>query len=477
MVDAGVGELLASAMADERLWMTAPLLLTLACGRADSGDGADSGITFGPTSEGNDASDNDDTNTSNDSTGPKLDLGGDEGMNDAGDEAGDGCAGVTPPAPDASLTGFVYAPNLEIPISGALVYLTNEDPDPIPDGVYCAECVELPCDAHFVLTQPNGSFSLPAKSGPGQKLVVQKGQFLHVTDIDVVPGNNPIAPVDSSLPGEWNPAAGHWIPRIAVYEIFNDSIFNLLGKIGLGQVDSNGNLIKGTEQFDILIPFQNGNVLDSLGQMQKYHIIFIPCMSQGGLGPVSPIRELNIRDWTAAGGKWYVTDWANEYLYEPFPTYQDFHQPFDPDLGLYQSNGTIVDPELLAWLTALPAPLKNIGGGYPTLNNLPSVTLEDNWSGLDAVHEILVENDEGEQVNVGHHTWVEGPCGACFNSNVIRPMTVSGQYGCGRMMFSTYHTTEHAHQGLTPQELVLLYIILEIGVCHGEPPPPPPPIE
>ena len=29
-------------------------------------------------------------------------------------------------------------------------------------------------------------------------------------------------------------------------------------------------------------------------------------------------------------------------------------------------------------------------------------------------------------------------------------------------------------EGLTPQELVLLYIILEIGVCHGEAPPPPP---
>jgi hypothetical protein len=461
----------------QRLWIAIPLVLTLGCGREESADdGAADGITFGPTSEGDDSGDGVDTNNDS-STGPKLDLSGEDGMSDAGDEAGDGCGGITPPAPDGNLTGFVYAPNLQIPISGALVYLTTEDPEPVPDGVYCAECVELPCDAHFVLTQPNGSFSLPSKSGPGQKLVVQKGQFLHVTDLDVVPGNNPIAPVDSSLPGEWNPAAGHWIPRIAVYRIANDSIFNLLAKIGLGQVDANGNLIEGTEQFDILSPSGDANLLDSLGQMQKYHIIFVPCMAQGGLGQVSPIRELNIRDWTAAGGKWYVTDWANEYLYEPFPNYQTFHKPNSPDLGLYNSNGTIVDPDLLAWLIALPAPLKNIGGGYPTLNNLPSVTLEDNWSGLDAVHEILVDNEEGEPVNVGHHTWVEGPCGACSDSFTNRPMTVTGQYGCGRMMFSTYHTSEYAHQGLTPQELVLLYIILEIGVCFGDPPPPPPPIE
>lgn len=463
-------------MAAQRLWLTVPLVFAVACARDERGsDGADGIATLGPTDDGiDDDGANDDDNDSGPK--PKLDASNDDGMAEAGDEAPTDCDGVTPPNPNATLTGFVYAPNLQIPISGALVYLTEEDPEPIPDGVYCAECVELPCDAHFVLTQPNGSFSLPAVAGPGQKLVVQKGQFLHVTELNVVPGNNPIAPVDSSLPGEWNPAAGHWIPRIAVYEIFNDSIYNLLGKIGLGQVDGNGELIMGTEQFDILDPYSDGDLLDSLRAMQDYHIIFVPCMAQSGLGTVTGIRELNIRDWTEQGGKWYVTDWANEYLYEPFPTYQDFHQPFDPDLFLYESHGTVVDPDLLAWLSALPAPLKNIGSGYPNLNNLPSVTLEDNWSGLDAIHDIFVENMDGEQVNVGHHTWVEGPCGACSNSNVIRPMTVSGSYGCGRMMFSTYHTTEYVHQGLTPQELVLLYIILEIGVCHGEPPPPPPPI-
>jgi hypothetical protein len=457
-----------------RLTLATPLLLALGCGDSSGSSDAGDGISVGLSAEGLDSTEGADSNSS---SGPKLDMGPDEGMQEAGDETGDDCGGVNPPEPDANLTGFVYAPNLEIPISGALVYLTDQDPEPIPDGVYCAECVELPCDAQFVLTQPNGSFSLPAVSGPGQKLVVQKGQFLHVTDFDVVPGNNAVPAVDSSLPGEWNPAAGHWIPRIAVYEIFNDSIFNLLAKIGLGQVNASGELVMGTEQFDILDPFADGDMLDSLGEMQNYHIIFIPCMSQGGLGAVTPIRELNIRDWTEAGGKWYVTDWANEYLYEPFPTYQDFHQAFDPDLGLYESQGTIVDPDLQAWLAALPAPLKDIGNGYPTLANLPSVAFEDNWSGLDAIHDIFVQNMEGEQVNVGHHTWVEGPCGACSDSFSVRPMTVSGGYGCGRMMFSTYHTTESTHLGLTPQELVLLYIILEIGVCHGEPPPPPPPIE
>ena len=117
----------------------------------------------------------------------------------------------------------------------------------------------------------------------------------------------------------------------------------------------------------------------------------------------------------------------------------------------------------------------NIGGGHPNLLSLPQVQLVDNWSGIDAIPPIIVQDDEGNDVNVGHYPWVEGPCLACNPTDIFRPMTISAQYGCGRMMFSTYHTDESVHAGLTPQELILLYIILEIGVCHDDAPPPPPP--
>ena len=38
--------------------------------------------------------------------------------------------------------------------------------------------------------------------------------------------------------------------------------------------------------------------------------------------------------------------------------------------------------------------------------------------------------------------------------------------GCGRVLFSTYHTTESQHAGLYPQERILLYLIMEIGTCR-----------
>ena len=79
----------------------------------------------------------------------------------------------------------------------------------------------------------------------------------------------------------------------------------------------------------------------------------------------------------------------------------------------------------------------------------------------------------GMNVNVGPHTWVEGPCTSCANPAMVRSMAISGQYGCGRMMYSTFETSSSPHQGLNPQELVLLYMILEIGVCQEDLMPPP----
>jgi hypothetical protein len=401
-----------------------------------------------------------------------LDVGGGSGGQN-GDDGGE----CVPQGTNATLTGTVYAPNLQIPISGAVVYVTNGDAEPVPDGVYCAECVQIGCNEHFVLTEPDGSFVLPAVAGAGQKLVVQKGQFLHAVDIDVAEGDNVVPPELSNLPGEWNPAAGMWIPRIAVVETFNDSIFNILGKIGLGEVSGSGGLIDGTQRFDLYGQPEGGALLDDLEAMRQYHIIFVPCMAQVSMGGLSQQRIENIRQWVSEGGKWYVTDWANEYLYEVFPGYQTLHgQNFNPDLGYYDTTGLVQDADLLAWLEALPPALKDIGGGHPNLLSLPTVGIVDNWSGIDSIPPVLAMDEDGNQVDVGHHEWVRGSCPVCSPANELRPMTISAEYGCGRMMFSTYHTDEGEHAGLTPQELILLYIILEIGVCHDETPPPPPPV-
>ncbi len=457
--------------------------LVIGCGGGGSDDSATSTGISSNTGISAGTSTDDSNSNSNSNSGPLFDMSADEdsATGSADDGNGDDCGPQELPTPDATLTGIVYAPNMELPISGALVYVTDGPVEPIPDGVYCDTCVDLGCATPFTLTAPDGTFALDTISGAGQKLVVQKGQFLRVVDIDVAPGQTAVPPTDSNLPGLSNPAAGMWIPHIAVYQTNPDKVFNVLAKFGMGQVDGNGNLVLGTEQFDLIPDSDQGAFLDNLAQMNQYHIIFVPCASTKywGIAPtVPPARAQNIRDYVEAGGKWYATDHSNEYIKEPFPNYQDFHNPGMPDIQpAYQSISIVVDTDLLAWLQALPPALKDIGGGNPTLNMLPAITTMLNYSGIEAVHEVIVQNDEGEDVNVGHHSWVEGPCGSCSDPNIQRPMAISGQYGCGRMMYSTFENSSVAHPGLNPQELVLLYMILEIGVCFEQPPPPPPPIE
>jgi hypothetical protein len=438
-------------------------------GDGDPGDGdPDPGDGDGDSGDG-DPGDGDGDDDPSDSGTIKFDLA----------EFPPGGDGDCAPNPDALLEGTVFAPNMVLPISGALVYVTDGPVEPIPDEVYCAECVELDCTTPYTITEADGSFTLPAVSGIGQKLVVHKGQFLRIVDINIVPGMNAIPAAQSNLPGEWNPPAGMWIPRIAVYQTSPDAVYNVLAKFGLGQVALNGVLQPGTEKFDLIDDNDQGAFMDDLVEMSQYHIVFLPCASTkywSGAPNISNARIDNIRAFVEAGGKLYATDHSNEYIEGPFPTYQEFYNPGMPDIQpAYTSNGEVVDSNLLDWLDALPGPLKDIGGGNPTLLNLPSITTQLNYSGIEDTPEVWVEDDMGQDVNVGHHTWVEGPCQSCGGApQEIRPMAISGQYGCGRMMYSTFETSSSAHVGLNPQELVLLYMILEITTCFDGTPPPPP---
>jgi len=71
-------------------------------------------------------------------------------------------------------------------------------------------------------------------------------------------------------------------------------------------------------------------------------------------------------------------------------------------------------------------------------------------------------DQDGKSVTITPKVWMSG------NG---KPMTVSFQSGCGRVLFSTYHTESGSSQ-LLSQEKALLYVLLEVGVCVGTLPPP-----
>ena len=395
---------------------------------------------------------------------------------------------------DAKLRGTVWAPNGVIPVSGALVYATDEAPEGIPQGVYCAECEQLAATDYFTTTEPDGSFKLSVAASEAKYLVVQKGQFLRATPIEIEPGSDEtLADELTTLPSANDPPNGQYIPLIAIAFGDYDRLEDGLAKFGLGDTiveDYEERLVPGTEQFElwnnidpdfsgqIFQPFTSQGTLAQLvgnpEEMARYHMIFVPCSSDNFLQALTPTNIQNIREWVAAGGRWYVADWANEWLVDVFPEYQELYCPWDCDLfSSYDSKADVLDADLLAWLEALPGELKDINPlnneKHPTLYDLPKVLTVDNWSAIESTPSVWAENSEGELVDVGHKTWLEGPGGI----GSVHPLTVTGQFGCGKIQFTSYHMAEFFNYvGLSPQELVLLYTILEIGVCQDPVAPP-----
>ena len=317
---------------------------------------------------------------------------------------------------------------------------------------------------------------------------------MRVTPIDIAPGPTDLPDAMVELPGEWNPGQGLYIPKIAIADGGYDRIEDALGKFGLGDTmisNYTESTIPGTESFDL---YNNGRnptsdgfisqgdmstLVNDPNKLNQYHIIFVPCSYDTYSDQLTQQGIQNIRDWVAAGGRWYVADWSNEWMWKVFPEYQNFYGGNDADLGSYDSLADVLDDGLLEWLTALPAPLKDINPlndePHPTLFQLPKVMTVDNWSGIQyPLPEILVDDGMGGQVNVGHRVWLEGPGdGWDIPINPPHPLTVTGQYGCGKIQFTSYHTAEFFdYVGLSPQELVLIYTILEIGVCQQDLPPP-----
>jgi hypothetical protein len=461
------------------------LTVLLACGQ----DEAREVNPFGDDVMGDDVATAD---ADDDESEAALDQGG-------GDESTTGEAGGCPmdESADASVSGTVYAPNFEIPVSGARIWASKTQPEGVPETVYCAECVELDCETHpSTASRADGSFELALESGTWW-IAIQKGQFLRLLELDIEPGTTALSTGMTSLPDRDDPSKGEYIPRIALAWGAYDRLEDGLAKLGLGDtlIDSEKHretLIPGTEQFavwdnagtdiELDVVGEFGELLEDAELLGQYHIVFVPCSNDFALGDLDAQAKTNLREWVEQGGKLYVSDWSNEFVGETFAQYQDFWQDSGkadlPDQ--YDSTGTVLDSNLLAWLQSLPPGLKDINSkneevDFPSINDLPLIETVNNWSGVETTPSVMVDDGMGGQVDVGHKVWVEGPGDGSIIGEGKWPLTISAEYGCGKLMFTTYHTAEgsDAYIGLTPQELVLLYLILEIGACQTPYQPPP----
>lgn len=410
------------------------------------------------------------------------------------------------PGPKGTLRGRVWMPangpatvgaEAAIGVAKALVYVVPNRPAPIPESVYCETC-EMPV-ATAVQADATGAFELQAPAGHGW-LVVQKGQFRLETPIDVTADTSVELPeAVTTLPSKRDYENGKTIPRIAIATGASDALESVLGKIGLGTMTSTGQLESPLVDMDI---YSNGgetygaskgtirDLVTNAATLRQYHILLIPCAPDidGRMYLRDPAVLRNLRDYVAAGGKLYVTDYSAEWMDSLFPAQVTFVNEIVDTTGNVDTPAEAWNPQTEMWNTALfgtgkggtghRAPdakvLDSTASQWLASQKFRGVPINPNSFVADGNFNMIARttavpvgtNAQGQQVIDTPKVWVEGT----RPGHGVGPLTVTFQpAGCGRALYSTYHTTAGAHIGLVTQERMLLYLLMEIGVCVDNP--------
>jgi hypothetical protein len=379
------------------------------------------------------------------------------------------------------ITGTVFSPAISIqyrfPIPKALVFLDRMEPGMIPERNYCDECIDLAPATPYAMTDSHGVFRIEGVPAGEWILVVQKGQFRRVRGITVHAGQTLEVPVDmTTLPNLHDPGNGDNIPRIAVASGSYDWFEDLLAKFGLADLGADYHYVRGTEEFTL---FSNGGQAFGIGiedfkelvrrpletsdqdDLMDFNILFIPCTDARHADEVLVEEEVknNIRTFVAEGGKLYVSDYSYDFIEQVFPEFVDYLGD-DSVIGsaehaiseFWDTTGSIRDADLSSWLTAM--------GIVPN-----EVEYLMSWVAVESTAVVAGIDEEGNPVDITPMEVIIGD----VPGHGSKPLNVTFNYGCGKVLFTTYHTigalVGSPRPEMITQEKILLYLLLDIAVC------------
>lgn len=430
--------------------------------------------------------------------GERRPGGGNGDEDDTGSGDPNGCTGNQ----CATITGRVWAPKWapgdvppgqEIPIFGATIYVTDTKPAPIPQQTFCESCIETPQGA--VMSNHDGSFELKVTGNQKYWLVIKKGPFRLDQEIEVLDGVTSLPPNQTTLPHKLDPENGAWIPKVAIVKGNYDAIEDILGKVGFGTMMGNK---LGSADGEITFydwntsgPTSAAYLIENISELRKYHIVFFPCSTEVNDSLLRDQNNLkNLRQFVADGGKLYVTDWSGEVgdrafppqiklgdvgadtvgTYDPMTLDGTVTQYGDADGFIYDSeDGKAIDPDLHTWLGLQMSPTET--NPVPSPINPDAFQVHHNWNWVDSLQSVMKGLDEnGNPVYDDPKAWVTASDG----THGPRPVAVTFEpAGCGKVLFSTFQTSganaAASHAGLTVQERVLLFLIMEISACTQNP--------
>jgi hypothetical protein len=370
------------------------------------------------------------------------------------------------------LSGTVLAPSETFPIPGALVYITDGDGSQIPDNVFCYDCEDM-TGKKWTLSDAAGHWTLEDVPAGTHNIITRKGFFQRQREIVVTGDQTQDVPAEyTTLPPDASGDGLDQIPNYAVLLNGYDRSEDLLSKLGIGEIGSDGHYVPGAHNFDVYNDAYtsssavgpSSDIFQSQEYIEHYHMIFFPCICST-LDANNYIEML--RNYVANGGKLYGSCWASQWAEFPFPAMIEFHGSDTVynagNIGSYDTTAVIEEPEMRDWLSVVT----------PT-ENLDAYPFSGAWILIDAINN--VDNGMGLEEDdywVVPKNWVTDNGGALPAHPAGSPMTVTYNFGCGKIFYSVYQVVESSSTAeIRPQEFVLLYLILEVGVCEGEYVPP-----
>jgi hypothetical protein len=362
-----------------------------------------------------------------------------------------------------TLSGTALAPNGTDPVESAMIEVWDVAPKALDHGVSCGGCTQSPALA-MGLSGPNGVFKASLDLLPvaaSYVVTVRKAGFRRLLPSVAITAcaDNPLTAAQTSLPGK---SADGDLPKIAVSSGPKDHLEKVLDALGISEYDC----YKGWSSDTCASGKDLGQLLADPTTMKTYAMIFISCSPADTYHPKSgtdPVA-VNLRNWVTTGGRLVVTDLSYDFIEQAFPDAVDFQGTQEPagtaqppdtaEVGTYSSSllGTVADTSLAAWLTNFPS----------AINGSQQVVIKgflSNWA---------VQSAPGTGTKVivhGQANWTGGSGDVPFTSQF-------DVAGCGRALFSSYHTdvdntgvTDGGLPMLWPQERILEYLMLEVGTC------------
>ena len=387
-----------------------------------------------------------------------------------------------------TMQGKVWAPGGDlisvmdvnrIPVPDALVAFFRKEPE-APEARYtCNRCVELPAGTLHTHTDTDGSFLIRLLPDTEYWMVVQKGDFRRVTRM--VTGksgetwnsemqNVGPRPAQVSLPASHDPERGMFIPRILIMRGRGEPDMQVFWR-ALG--------FRMGVDVDEIADTDAEWVVASLEMLKNYGIIIATCGDQATYLTKPHIQE-NLREWIKGGGKLFVDDFAYDWAEQLFPGFLSFKVDYTLDYEPGICGGSVHAPAIIGKCVnyecydadGLPGD-DQLAEWIENINRSSKIEMR---YGCNVIHEL----GTGEQ----------GPCtteldprcrdGLLYDlpkvwmyGNSLRysekPLTVSWNYHCGRVMYTVLHTHAEGNQvkgyELLLQEKVMLYMFLELQTC------------